>query len=64
VKRFIADEAHDIIISDEFHPDFDRLMEIALRGCQRVYLTATLPPHLESYFMMKTMLQRSLSEII
>lgn len=64
VTRFILDEAHELLISDVFRPKFFRLWEVALKNCQRIYLSATIPPRFATYFMEKTALHPPLTQWI
>ena len=49
--RVIIDEAHSTTISSTFHPVFKTMNDLASIPCQKIYLTATLPPQLEKEFL-------------
>ena len=52
LDRIVFDECHSVLDSTaEFRPKMRRLGELVERGVQMVYLTATLPPHMEPEFM-------------
>ncbi|KAK6591982.1 hypothetical protein H4I95_11932 [Botrytis cinerea] len=52
LERFVFDECHTPLDSTaEFRPKMRQLGELMERGVQMVYLTATLPPHVEPEFM-------------
>ena len=52
LDRIVFDEAHCVLDStDEFRPRMRWLGNLVERGVQMVYLTATLPPHMEAEFM-------------
>ncbi|KAK6591445.1 hypothetical protein H4I95_12198 [Botrytis cinerea] len=52
LERFVFDECHTPLDSTaEFRPKMRQLGELMERGVQMVYLTATLPPHVEAEFM-------------
>ncbi|KAK5279583.1 ATP-dependent DNA helicase sgs1, partial [Exophiala xenobiotica] len=52
LERIVFDECHSVLDStDEFRPRMRQLGELVERGVQMVYLTATLPPHMEPEFM-------------
>lgn len=51
LERIVVDECHLILdVTDEFRPDMRKLREMAFKGVQVVYLTATLPPSDEPAF--------------
>ncbi|PVH73936.1 hypothetical protein DL98DRAFT_575954 [Cadophora sp. DSE1049] len=52
LDRFVFDECHTVLDSTpEFWPKMQQLGGLVERGVQMVYLTATLPPHIEPEFM-------------
>jgi len=64
VVRFILDEAHELLTSDGWRTSLQRLWEVGLKDCQRIYFTATLPPSHEHHFMQKAALDSSLTHWI
>lgn len=53
------DECHQIITCSDFRIKFIALKELAQFTVQKIYLTATLPPDLEKYFLRQTCLPDS-----
>lgn len=59
INRLVFDEAHKVFIEDNFRASFLRIRELAQFPIQKIFLSATLPPYLEEYFLMLTSLPSS-----
>ncbi|KAH7067967.1 P-loop containing nucleoside triphosphate hydrolase protein, partial [Paraphoma chrysanthemicola] len=65
LDRIVIDECHTMLeSSDRWRPDVLRLSEMTGKGTQLVYLTATLPPVLQSAFLGVAGLDRRELDII
>jgi len=59
IVRFVVDESHQIVTSADFRKQFFAVKELAQYVVQKIFITATLPPYLESHFLDQTYLPSS-----
>lgn len=65
LDRIVVDECHFVLFFSETRmPKVLELCELAMRGCQTVYLTATLPPKEEPSWLEAMGLKRRIARIM
>lgn len=59
IQRFVVDECHQAITSDDYRKKFSSVKELAQYLLQKIFLTATLPPYLEEFYLQQVCLPAS-----
>jgi hypothetical protein len=59
VQHFVVDECHQVSTCNVYQKKFSAVKELAQYPVQNIYLTTTLAPYLEDYFLQQVYLPHS-----